>query len=81
MAKQRGLFKAEGTLDEFSFYKSADGFMIRQKGGVSAERMATDPAFERTRENQKEFARAGKAGKVLRNALRSLLLHVGDRLW
>jgi hypothetical protein len=34
MAKQRGLFKAEGTLDEVTFYKSRDGFMIRQKGGV-----------------------------------------------
>jgi hypothetical protein len=80
MAKQRGIFKAEGTIDEVTFYKSKDGFLIRQKGGVSADRMATDPAFERTRENQQEFARAGKAGKVLRNALRSLLVNSGDRL-
>jgi len=78
MAKQRGIFKAEGTLDEVTFYKSKDGFMIRQKGGVSAERMASDPAFERTRENQQEFARAGKAGKVLRAALRSLLIQASD---
>lgn len=78
MAKQRGIIKVEGTLDELNFYKSKDGFKIRQKGGVSAERMASDPAFERTRENQQEFARAGKAGKVLRTALRSLLLHASD---
>jgi hypothetical protein len=80
MAKQRGIFKAEGTLDEVTFYKSKDGFMLRQKGGVSAERMATDPAFERTRENQKEFARAGRAGKVLRTALRPVLKSTSDRL-
>jgi hypothetical protein len=80
MAKQRGIFKAEGTIDEITFYKSKDGYLIRQKGGISAERMATDPAFERTRENQKEFARAGKAGKVLRSALRSLLVNATDRL-
>jgi hypothetical protein len=80
MAKQRGIFKAEGTIDEITFYKSKDGFLIRQKGGVSAERMASDPAFERTRENQREFARAGKAGKVLRSALRSLLMNAADRL-
>jgi hypothetical protein len=80
MAKQRGIFKVEGTIDEVTFYKSKDGFMIRQKGGVSAERMATDPAFERTRENQQEFARAGKAGKVLRAALRPLLMNATDRL-
>jgi len=78
MAKQRGIIKVEGTLDELNFYKSKGGFKIRQKGGVSAERIATDPAFERTRENQQEFARAGKAGKVLRSALRSLLIHASD---
>jgi hypothetical protein len=42
--------------------------------------MATDPAFERTRENQKEFARAGRAGKVLRTALRPVLKSTSDRL-
>jgi hypothetical protein len=80
MAKQRGMFKVEGTVDEMTFYKSKDGFLIRQKGGVSADRIAKDPAFARTRENQQEFARAGKAGKVLRNALRTLLISSGDRL-
>jgi hypothetical protein len=80
MAKQRGMFKVEGTVDEVTFYKSKDGFLIRQKGGVSADRIATDPAFARTRENQQEFARAGKAGKVLRNAVRPLLVNAGDRL-
>jgi hypothetical protein len=80
MAKQRGIFKVEGTIDEVTFYQSKDGFMIRQKGGVSADRIATDPAFERTRENQKEFARAGKAGKVLRSALRAVLVNATDRL-
>lgn len=80
MAKQRGIFKAEGTIDEITFYKSKDGYLLRQKGGVSAERIASDPAFERTRENQKEFARAGSAGKLLRGALRSLLMNASDRL-
>jgi hypothetical protein len=80
MAKQRGMFKVEGTVDEVTFYKSKDGFLLRQKGGVPAERIATDPAFARTRENQQEFARAGRAGKVLRNAVRPLLAASGDRL-
>jgi hypothetical protein len=80
MAKQRGVFKAEGLLDEFSFYESLDGFMVRKKGGVKGERIATDPAFERTRENQQEFGRAGRAGKMLRNALRPILLLSKDRL-
>ncbi|WP_204743317.1 hypothetical protein [Pseudocnuella soli] len=78
MAKQKGIFKVEGTLGDVTFYKSKDGYMIREKGGISAERMASDPAFERTRENQAEFGRAGKAGKLLRTAFRPLLQHAAD---
>jgi len=78
MAKQKGIFKVEGTLDEVTFYKSRDGYLVREKGGVSAQRMATDPAFVRTRENQAEFGRAGKAGKLLRSAFRVLLQNASD---
>jgi len=78
MAKQKGIFKVEGTLDDVTFYKSKDGFMVRGKGGISAQRMATDPAFVRTRENQAEFGRAGAAGKVLRSAFRTLLQNAAD---
>ena len=78
MAKQKGIFKVEGTLDEVTFYKSKDGYLVREKGGVSADRIASDPAFERTRENQKEFGRAGKASKLLRTAIRPLLQSTRD---
>ncbi|HEV7331993.1 MAG TPA: hypothetical protein VGN63_13240 [Flavisolibacter sp.] len=78
MAKQKGIFKVEGTLDDVTFYKSKDGYLVREKGGVSAERIASDPAFIRTRENQAEFGRAGKAGKTLRAAFRVLLQNASD---
>lgn len=78
MAKQKGIFKVAGTLDEVTFYKTKAGYMIREKGGVSGSRMASDPAFIRTRENQAEFGRAGKAGKLLRNAFQSVLLGASD---
>lgn len=78
MAKQRGIFKVEGTLDDVTFYKSKDGFMVRGKGGVTGERIASDPAFIRTRENQAEFGRAGKAGKLFRSAFRVLLQNTAD---
>lgn len=62
-----------------SFYKSQqDGFLAREKGGVDAERIKNDPNFERTRENGAEFGRAGAAGKLLRTALRALLINVAD---
>jgi len=78
MAKQKGIIKLKGTIGDITFYKSKDGYIAREKGGIDASRIATDPAFQRTRENGSEFGRAGKAGKVLRMALRSVLLNSAD---
>ncbi len=62
-----------------SFYKSQqDGYLAREKGGVDADRIKNDPNFERTRENGAEFGRAGAGGKLLRTALRALLLKSSD---
>lgn len=73
MAKQRGVIKIDGTIDDLTFYKTSDGYLVRSRGGVSAERIATDPAFARTRENGAEFSRAGKASKLLRTVFRTQL--------
>ena len=78
MARQKGIIKLKGTIGDITFYKTKDGHLAREKGGIDAKRMATDPAFQRTRENGSEFGRAGKAGKVLRVALRLLLLNASD---
>jgi len=78
MAKQKGIIKLDGTIGDITFYKSKDGFLAREKGGVSGDRIANDPAFARTRENGAEFGKAGKAGKVLRNAIRNLLQNASD---
>src|SRR6187549_4302321 len=78
MAKQKGIIKLEGTIGDITFFKSKDGYLARERGGIPADRIANDPAFQRTRENGAEFGRAGKAGKYLRTALRSLLQNVSD---
>jgi hypothetical protein len=78
MAKQRGIIKLKGTIGDITFYKSKDGYIAREKGGIDGNRIANDPAFQRTRENGSEFGRAGKAGKTLRLALRTLLLNSSD---
>ncbi|RBP30971.1 hypothetical protein DFR65_104230 [Oceanihabitans sediminis] len=79
MARQTGIIKLKGTLDDISFYKTSDGHLARIKGGVDANRIANDPAFQRTRENGSEFGRAGKAGKLIRNAIRVLLQNAKDK--
>ena len=78
MAKQKGIIKLEGTIGDITFYKSQDGFLAKGKGGIPADRIANDPNFERTRENGAEFGNAGKAGKVLRTALRAILQNASD---
>jgi len=78
MASQKGILSLQGTLGNIIFYKSKDGYMAREKGGLDAKRIASDPAFQRTRENNQEFGRASKAGKFLRNAVRSLLQIASD---
>ena len=52
--------------------------MVRSRGGISAEKIASDPAFQRTRENNAEFRRAGKASKLLCTALRSTIVNAKD---
>jgi hypothetical protein len=78
MAQQKGILPLRGTIGNINFYKSKDGYLAREKGGVDAQRIATDPAFQRTRENGAEFGRAGKAGKLLRTTLRALLQNASD---
>jgi hypothetical protein len=55
MAKQEGTFKINGTIGDLTFYKSSGQYLVRQKGGVSGDRIKNDPNFARTRENNNEF--------------------------
>lgn len=78
MARQKGIIKLKGTIGDITFYKTQDGHLAREKGGIDKNRIANDPAFQRTRENGLEFGRAGKAGRLLRTALRPLILNSAD---
>jgi len=78
MAQQKGILPLKGTMGNITFYKSKEGYLAREKGGVNADRIASDPAFQRTRENGAEFGRAGVAGKLLRTSLRALLQNASD---
>ncbi len=78
MAKQKGIIKIHGTVGDLTFYKSKDGYIVKEKSTISAERIASDPKFQRTRENGQEFRRAGKAAKVVRAAFRPAILGAAD---
>ncbi|HAB26811.1 MAG TPA: hypothetical protein DCE27_02890, partial [Xanthomarina gelatinilytica] len=78
MAKLKGIIKLEGTLDNLTFYKAQEGYLVKTKGGVSKERIQNDPAFERTRENGSEFGRSASSGKLLRTSARNLMIKAKD---
>ena len=78
MAKNLSLIKVEGTLDDLTFYKGTEGFLVRTKGGVSKNRIMNDPAFARTRENGMEFGSIAGSGKLLRTALGPMVFRAKD---
>ncbi|THU34949.1 hypothetical protein FAM09_23455 [Niastella caeni] len=78
MAKQESIIEIKGTIGKLSFYKTEDGYMIRKKTSLSKERIAKDPAYARTRETMDMFAKAGAAGKLLRDALRPIAVNTSD---
>lgn len=78
MAEQSGIIPLKGTIGNITFYKGKEGYLAREKGGVSASKIASDPAFQRTRENNAEFGRAGKAGKLMRASLKALTQNASD---
>jgi hypothetical protein len=78
MAKQKSLYKLVGTLGDFTFLKTQDGYLTKEKTSINGDRIANDPSFARTRENGSEFGRAGKAGKTMRRAIQTLLQNSKD---
>jgi hypothetical protein len=79
MARQRLYGKMIGTVDDLTFYKGrvreGSAYLVRDKGGVSAERIATDPAFQRTRENNADFGTVGRFVKSFLGAARPAMSH------
>ena len=79
MSKQDSIIPLTGSMDRISFYKTGDGYIARKKTGVSKNKIATHPAFQRTRENMAEFARAGSGSQLVRNTFKQLLKGTADR--
>ncbi|TNE78936.1 MAG: hypothetical protein EP332_12715 [Bacteroidetes bacterium] len=78
MPKQIGLIKIKGKLGDTSFYKSKDGYLVRDKGGVDGQRIKSDPRFQRTRENMAEFGQSAKMGAELRKLLAPVIQKIKD---
>ncbi len=78
MARQIGIMPSRGTIDNVTFYKTQDGFLLKGKSGVTKKRILKHKKFMRTRENMAEFAVAARAGRTLRGALTYILNNGAD---
>ena len=78
MAKQKGFIQIQGTLGDTTFAETKDGYQVRKKSRLTADRIKNSPAFARTRENNTEFGRAGEAGKLIRDSLATLTADATD---
>jgi hypothetical protein len=68
MARQKGIIKLKGTIGDITFTR------LRKTGTLPSRREELKKAgvIQRSRERVRiEFGRAGKAGKMLRTALRA----------
>ncbi|MEZ4722571.1 MAG: hypothetical protein R2813_11920 [Flavobacteriales bacterium] len=67
-----------GKLGRLCFYKLGDQHVVRSIGRVGKERYARAPAFERMRQNMREFGVASMAAKDLRVAMAPMLAGYTD---
>jgi hypothetical protein len=75
MATQVGT-KLVGKVGNMVYYKSADNkYLARSGNGVTAERVKTDPNFENTRRNNREFTLSSKSAQSIRDAIRRCIFN------
>lgn len=79
MAKVKSLFHVSGKVGDVQFYTSDGEFQMRRDGSISKDRIQSEKAFKRTRENMSEFAGAAVAGASLRTGLSSVIASFKDR--
>jgi hypothetical protein len=78
MAKQSGIIKLRGALDGIVFVRTKDGNFAKVRSGSLKRKMATDPKYQRTRENMNEFKAAGKAAGLVKLPFAGLLARNAD---
>ncbi len=78
MAKQSGDFPLIGSFGDYVFYKTKHGNLVRRKGNLNKERVATEAAFEGSRKASSEFGRAGAASGLIRAEIRKHCPYAGD---
>ena len=73
MGKQTGLIQLEGSVGNVTFYKGPDGAIAKIKAGPSKSKLQTSPTFEKLRQQNSEFGRAGLASRLFKKVFRTMI--------
>lgn len=77
--KQNTPFPFKGSTDEFTFYESKHGNIVRKRSKkIDKNRIDNDPNLIKTKWNYTEFTAAARSSKLIRSAFRKLLSHAKD---
>lgn len=72
--KKDDLLQLVGGTQKMAIYRKKNGtYGFRKKGGVSKERIETDPNYAVFRLNLQDFGKAGKAGGLIKTAFKPLI--------
>lgn len=78
MGQQTGVVRIRGKVGNLTFAKTANGDEVRLSTFLNGNKMRKDKRFKRTRENWAEFARAGRAARLIRNAFAIASKNISD---
>ena len=73
MAKQLGMINVRGTVGDITYRQTKDGYQVGKKSKLDSAAMQTDIRFDNTRRANAEFGAAGKAGRLIRLAIKQQL--------
>lgn len=79
MAREKSILKLQGVLGRLSFFEDRRyGLIVRRKGGPSKQQIRTRKSCAVVRQNNEEFGRASKAGKLMRQSFYGLINRCAD---
>ena len=78
MGRLKGILPLNGKVGGLVFYETTHGALVRGMSSLDKERVASDPAFERSRKAGKDFGMAAQAAGLLRRHVKSQLPWVGN---
>ncbi|MDP4266786.1 MAG: hypothetical protein Q8880_05075 [Bacteroidota bacterium] len=78
MSKQVSIIKLKGTIDGITFYQRAGQYFARKATSLDKNRIASDPNFVRTRENDNEFGGCASVTKSFRRGFAEMITSMPD---